>query len=153
MSGRHTLPLVVFTVFYTPSGLHVLADFLNKKLLKKENSNLGFVILMVIGITICTPKLLRPLHQDKLLLRKASQWLSENTQSTDVIAVPDLRISFYSNRKGIDYKHHTLIQDVQYIVQISKKNEESLMGSPGKVEYKYVNKNKRGVNVIIYKNL
>ncbi len=42
-----------------------------------------------------------------------------------------------------------------YIVRISKnqKDEAALMELQGKVEYEYVDKTKRGVNVIIYGNL
>ena len=123
MSGRHTLPLVVFTIFYIPSGLHVLANLLDKKLLKKGDANLGFVILIATGIAICTPKLFRPLHQDKRIFRKAAQWLTENTQPSDIVAVPDLRISFYSARKGADYKHHLFPEKPQYVVRVSKKKE------------------------------
>jgi len=123
MSGRHTLPLVVFTVFYIPSGLHIFADLLNKKFFKKGNANSGFMFLMTIGIVICSPKLFRPLHQDKLIFRKAAQWLAENTQPNDVIAVPDVRISFYSARKWADDKHSPFSQNPQYVVRVSKKQE------------------------------
>lgn len=124
MSCRHTLPLVVFTLFYAPAGLYVLAELLDKKLHKKENSKLGFFILIVLGIAICSPKLLRPLHQDKLIFRKAAQWLAENTQPNDVIAVPDLRISFYSTRKGIDYTHKPFPQNAEYEVRMLKNKRE-----------------------------
>jgi hypothetical protein len=124
MSRRHTLPLVVFTLFYVPTGLYVLADLLDKKLFKRDNSKLAFATFMAIGIAICCPKLLRPLHQDKLIFRKAAQWLAENTQPNDVIAVPDLRISFYSDRNGIDYTHKPFPQKVEYVVKILKNKRE-----------------------------
>jgi 4-amino-4-deoxy-L-arabinose transferase-like glycosyltransferase len=125
MSVRHTLPLVVFTIFHIPAGLHVLADLLNKKLLKKDNANLGFVILMVIGIVICSPKLVRPLHYDKIIFRKAARWLAENTQDKDLVAVPDLRISFYSGRKGAYYEQQEFPENARYVVRISKREDLS----------------------------
>jgi len=125
MSGRHTLPLVVFTVFYIPVGIQILADLFDKKLFKKGDANLGFVILIVIGMAICSPKLFRPLHQDKLIFRKVAQWLSENTEPGDIIAVPDLRLSFYSARKGVDYKHHSFPKNPNYLVAVSKKKNLS----------------------------
>ena len=120
MSGRHTLPLVVFTVFYIPAGIYVLADLLNKKLLKKSNANLVFVILMMMGITICSPKLFRPLHHDKLLIRKASQWLIENSEKDDIIAEHNSRIGFYASRKSVNYDSQAIPQEVKYVVKIFK---------------------------------
>jgi hypothetical protein len=69
--------------------------------------------------------LLRPLHYDKLIYRKAAQWLAENTREDDIVAVPDLRISFYSNRKSVDYKHKALSEIVQYVVRVSKKKSQT----------------------------
>jgi len=155
MSGRHTLPLVVFTIFYIPAGLQVLADLLDKKLLKKSDANLGFIILMVTGIAICSPKLFRPIRIEKQGYRAAAKWLKANTNSEDVIAVPDKRISFYAQRKEFVYENENIQEKADYIVKISKKqkDETPLMEPSGKVEYKYVNKNKRGIDVIIYRNL
>lgn len=120
MSVRHTLPLVVFTIFCVPIGLQMLASWLKERL-----SVSWFVVLTAIGIAICTQKLLRPVHHDKLIYRKAAQWLAENTRENDIIAVPDLRISFYSTRKGVDYKHKALSEIVQYVVRVSKKKSRT----------------------------
>ena len=131
MGVRHSLPLVVFTIFYIPIGLRVLANGLDEKIRKetkqmsKKQGNVQFfAILMAIGIVICTPKLFRPLRQDKLIFRKAAQWLAENTQPSDVTAVPDLRISFYSARKGIDYKHKPFPQEAEYEVRMLDNKRE-----------------------------
>lgn len=154
MDGRHTLPLVVFTLFYIPAGMFVLADLLNKKLLKKDNANLGFVILMVIGIVMCSPKLFRPLHHDKLLLRKAAQWLAENTQPSDVIAVRDKRIGFYAGRKIIGYEGQRLPRGAKYAVKVFKNPNDMASDKLGK-QYKkafsfYDNIKNR--TIVIYEN-
>ena len=125
ISGRHTLPLVVFTVFYIPAGLHTLADLLNKKFLKKDNANLGFMILMTIGIVICIPKLLRPLHHDKLLLREAARWLEGNSEKKDIIAEHDSRIGFYANRKSINYDIRAIPKEAKYVVKILKNKKNT----------------------------
>jgi hypothetical protein len=57
--------------------------------------------LLVIGIVICVPKLFRPIRIEKKGYRLAAEWLKENTTKEDVIAVPDIRISFYAERKGV----------------------------------------------------
>ncbi len=154
MSVRHTLPLVVFTIFYIPAGLHVLADLLNKKLLKKDNANLGFVILMVIGIVICGPKLFRPLHHDKRIFRKLALWIAENTEQKDIIAVPDLRISFYADRKGVKYNEQSIPKEARYTVKVLKNKADTPVSKQRLQTIKLFSiycKNKENV-FVIYRN-
>jgi hypothetical protein len=151
MDVRHTLPLVVFTIFFIPTGLDILARWLGEKCLKKNNVRFGFAILTTIGIAICIPKLLRPLHYDKLIFRKAAQWLSENTLPSDLIATPDLRISFYSEREGVYYKKQVPAKNVQYIVRVSKKKSLSdNQNLPKVVDILYADKSDR-YKIDIYK--
>jgi len=108
ISRRHCLPLVVFSIFYIPIGLQIFAEWLSNRFSKGclENNpkpQLWYFILVVVGVTICLPKLVRPLHIDKKGYRDAAEWLRENTAKKDIIAVPDRRISFYAERKGNDY--------------------------------------------------
>ena len=62
ISRRHCLPLVVLTIFYVPVGLNILADWLRRGFFKgqpqtEKNSRL-FIVLLIIGVVICLPKLL-----------------------------------------------------------------------------------------------
>lgn len=152
MDVRHTLPLVVFMIFFIPTGLDILAGWLNEKCLKKNNVRFGFVVLTTIGIAICIPKLLKPLHYDKLIFRKAAQWLSENTLPGDLIATPDLRITFYSEREGLHYKQQEPAKNVQYVIRVSKK--ESLTDAqslPKGVDILYTDKSYDKYRIDIYK--
>jgi len=152
MDVRHTLPLVVFMIFFIPTGLDILAGWLNEKCLKKNNVRFGFVVLTTIGIAICIPKLLKPLHYDKLIFRKAAQWLSENTLPGDLIATPDLRITFYSEREGLHYKQQEPAKNVQYVIRVSKK--ESLTDAqslPKGVDILYTDKSDDNYRIDIYK--
>ena len=129
MSGRHTLPLVVFTMFYIPTGLQALASGLNSKFSRGyEHSHRWFAILMVIGIAVCVPKLLKPLHYDKLAFRRAAQWLAQNTESSAILAVPDYRISFYAERQSIKMLDETIPDAAQYVVKLfsAKDGEQEL---------------------------
>jgi len=108
ISRRHCLPLVVFSIFYVPIGLQISAEWLNNRFSKgclenNPKSQPWFFILVVIGVTICLPKLVRPLRIEKKGYRDVAKWLRENTTKKDIIAVPDRRISFYAERKRIDY--------------------------------------------------
>ncbi|MBN1975691.1 MAG: glycosyltransferase family 39 protein [Sedimentisphaerales bacterium] len=124
MSGRHTLPLVVFTIFYIPAGIDALASWLNIKYSKGfEHTHRWFAILMVIGIAICALRLLIPLHSDKLFYRKAAQWLAQNTESSAIIGVPDYRISFYAERKSIKMPDEKIPEAAGYVVKAVDKTE------------------------------
>jgi len=152
MSVRHTLPLVVFTIFCIPMGLHMLASWLKERFPREKQRTVPwFFILTAVGIAICTPKLLRPLHYDKLIFRKAAQWLAENTREDDIIAVPDLRITFYSEHKGIHYEQQAPVENVQYVVKVSKKKDLSdNQNLPRAVNILYTDKSDRYM-IDIYK--
>lgn len=112
-------------------------------------------MLLLIGVSIYTPKLFRPIHAEKQGYRAAANWLKANTDSAAIVAAPDKLISFYAERKELVYENGNVPANVVYTVRILKKekDETTLMETSGKVEYKYVNKKKRGVDVIIYRNL
>jgi len=126
MSRRHTLPLVIFTIFYVPAGLEALASWLNEKFSKaierlfavKANADFWFMVLLVIGIAICSPKLLRPIRAEKQSYRDAARWLVENTDEKDIIAVSDSRIGFYSGRRGVEYNGRAIPKEAQYVVKV-----------------------------------
>ncbi len=133
MSRRHTLPLVVFTIFYVPVGLQALACWLDKKFSKtmerlfaiKANTNFWFLVLFVIGISICGPKLLRPIRIEKQSYRDAAQWLVKNTSEKDIIAVSDIRIGFYSGRRSVRYAGQAIPEEAQYAVKIFKNQKDT----------------------------
>jgi hypothetical protein len=130
LSRRHCLPLVVFTVFYIPVGLRTLGDWLAVKIPKGwlENNRkpqLWFFILIITGLAICTPKLLRPIHVDKKAYKEAAKWLKQNTRENDLIAVFDKRIGFYAERKRLEYEQN-IPREAQYIVTTAKSGDEKL---------------------------
>ena len=163
MSDRHTLPLLIIPILYVPIGLQELAIWCQKRFTKKiepsvatnRNERFWFLVLFLIGVSICVPKLLRPIRAEKQGYRAAAQWLKANTDMAATVAVPDKRISFYAERTGLVYEDENIPEKAEYIVKISQKQKDKLtLANPsGKVEYEYVDKAKRGTNVIIYRNL
>lgn len=163
MSNRHTLPLLIIPILYVPVGLQELAIWLQDRFSKKaepsaainHDERFWFLVLLLIGVSICTPKLFRPIRAEKQGYRAAAEWLKANTDSAAIVAVPDKRISFYAERRELVYENENIPEKIDYIVKVFKKqkDEAALMESSGKAEYKYVNKKKRGINVIIYKKL
>jgi hypothetical protein len=154
LSRRYTLPLVAFTIFYIPVGFHIIACWLGTKgVAVEKNVRRWFFILIVIGIGICATKLvmITPLRWEKQGYRDAAEWLSKNTDPTDIVAVPDMRIIFYAERKGIEYSEQ-LPEQANYIVRIAKSNDEKLgIDKNIKEEYStWVNSHKKS-KLVIYK--
>jgi hypothetical protein len=99
------------------------------------------------------PKLLRPLGADKHGYREAAQWLKENTRQEDAVAVPDLRISFYAERKGIGYTTE-IPEGTEYIVRIVRdEDEEALSGASAQKEFsaRVEKRKKNEKRVVIYR--
>lgn len=163
MSGRHTLPLVMFMIFYVPVGLQELACWFEKNFSKRAKQSLEiekgerfwFLVLFVIGICICVPKLLRPIRMEKEGYRMAAEWLEENVGREDLVAVPDKRISFYAECNGLTYNNGNIPANAVYTVKIFKKGESksALSGQLGRVEYEYADKREKEISVVIYKSL
>jgi len=158
MSRRHCLPLVVFLVFYVPKGLEILARwfedrFRRGRLQTNQQSQLFFFVLLAIGAVICMPKLLRPSGADKPGYRVAAKWLKENTGAEDVVAVPDLRISFYAERKGLKYATE-VPEGAEYLVRIvGNEDEEEDSDSIGQEKYSVSvdNQRKSKKKLLIYR--
>jgi hypothetical protein len=122
ISRRHCLPLVVLLTFYVPEGLELLARWLDLKFSKDRmqdarSSQRWFFILLAIGVGICAPKLLSSPGCDKQGYREAAEWLRQNSRPADVVAVPDLRISLYAERKGKNYTTE-IPEGTDYVVRI-----------------------------------
>lgn len=128
ISRRHCLPLIVLLIFYVPAGLEIMARWLEQRFSRNQvrsnqPSRRWFFVLLAIGACICTPKLLAPLGFDKQGYRDAAEWLRQNSRPQDVIAVPDLRISFYAERKGAAYADE-IPEGADYVVRIVGDEDE-----------------------------
>ena len=158
ISRRHCLPLVVLLIFYVPEGLEILAQWVEQRLSGGRTERCGpsqrwFFVLLAVGVGICMPKLLRPLGADKRGYREAAEWLKENARQEDVVAVPDLRLSLYAERKGTAYETE-IPQGTEYVVRIVKdQDEEALANGTGrKVFSARVEKRKKNEKrVVIYR--
>ncbi|MBN1392849.1 MAG: glycosyltransferase family 39 protein [Sedimentisphaerales bacterium] len=154
MSRRHILPLVVFTIFYVPLGLEALARWLGEKLSDKANTDFWFLVLFVIGVSICGLKMLRMEEQSRrdTAYKNAALWLAKNTCEEDVIAVPDGRIGLYSSRRSIQYDE-VIPKEAQYVVKVLK-DEKDTPSDKETIDVKEVfsiEKGDRKSKVIIYK--
>jgi len=162
VSKRWSLPLITFTVFYIPVGLRTMGNWLNNKRshpkqkidIPKKKRLSWFAILFLIGTGICTPKLFRPIRIEKQGYRDAAEWLRENTAAEDVVAVLDVRISFYAERKGLRYGKK-VPRRAKYAVRITE-DEDKKPKFNRTVQEKYsvwANKKEKKRKVVIYEVL
>jgi hypothetical protein len=137
VSQRWSLPLITFTIFYIPVGLGVIGSRLesrfpmNKQKTETAKGNRGswFLVLLLVGMCICIPKLLRPIRIAKQGYRDTAQWLRGNTAATDIIAVPDRRISFYAERNGVLFAGGRIPRSCEYAIrQFQSQGEMFLYG-------------------------
>jgi len=157
ISRRHCLPLVVFTIFYVPIGLQVLADWFANRFSKSQpasgkDCHRWFYILLIIGIIICLPKLLSRPGSDKPGYRTAAAWLKQNTAQDDLIATPDRRITFYAERKAIFYEN-SLPDKADYVVSVveNEAQKPDSTGTEQKLYSVWINKQKKKKIVIFTK--
>jgi len=162
ISRRHCMPIIVFTAFYIPVGLQILARRLSKRTSKNglavtKNRQRWFFILVAVGFSICTAKFGRiiPLRWEKQGYLDTAKWLKQNTNREDIIAVPDKRISFYAEREGLLYRE-SIPERAKYVVRIVKgENEELDTGGSARKEFSlWVNeKKKKAKRIVLYKIL
>jgi 4-amino-4-deoxy-L-arabinose transferase-like glycosyltransferase len=155
LSRRHTLTLIVFTIFYIPIGLEIMAGWICAKTSKgnsiRENKKQRcFYVLLFIGIAICLPKLFKLTSTQKYGYRETASWLSKNTFPTDIIATPDKRITFYAQRQGVEYSENTEITtDADFIVKIIKNSDEKFESDKYKEKYETWVDKKKAKRIIV----
>ena len=161
ISRRHCLPLVVMLVFFIPDGLEVLSKWLSGNVFKKtslagDGSGKLFVALLVLGIIIGVPKLLRPLGSDKEGYIAAAEWLKENSPKDAFVFCTDSRVGFYAERKNLSDLNKKKLPSELYIVEISKNGEGALSKEYGNVSEEYsgrVNPRDERKRITIYKRI
>lgn len=161
LSKRYILPLVVFTIFYVPIGLQVMGTWTAKHFSNKtaqtyvqmKEPRLWSFILLIVGMIICMPKLLRPMRIDKEGYRAAAEWLHNNTPKDELIAVFDLRISFYAERRGVKIVGNKIPPGVNFVVR--KSEAEGKEPPPtGKLQQEqsfYLNEWEKKSKLVIYR--
>jgi len=120
ISRRHCLPLVALLIFYVPTGLQVIANWLDKNFSRAQAANntpMWFFILLITGIIICSFKLLHPLRTDKQGYRDAANWLRKNTGPKNTIVAADERICLYAERQALIYSSEQLPGQPFYIIK------------------------------------
>ncbi|MCL5281644.1 MAG: glycosyltransferase family 39 protein [Planctomycetes bacterium] len=123
---RYALGMIALTIFYLPVGIEVMARWLSSihplpqpHWMPRRLPGLSwFHLLVAVGLAVCLPRLLLASPGTKVGYRAAAAWLQQNTKPGDVLAVPDVRISFYAQRQGLLYLQHPDSRRADYIIII-----------------------------------
>ena len=123
---RYALGMIALTIFCVPVGIDIVARWLNSlhalprpRWLPRRLPGLPwFYVLVAVGLVVCLPKLVMASPGDKAGYRAAATWLQENTKADAVLAVPDVRISFYAQRQGLLYVQHPNARCADYVIMI-----------------------------------
>ncbi|HUU20805.1 MAG TPA: glycosyltransferase family 39 protein [Sedimentisphaerales bacterium] len=164
ISRRHCMPMVVFTVFYIPVGLQIIARWLSKRASKsslsiKRNRQRWFFILVAVGFSICTAKFDRitPLGWKMQGYIDTAKWLKENTSEKDLIAMADSRIGFYAQRSSRRMDGEKIPGNTTYVVKfLDGKQAEDGITFNREVRKRYsvwMNKKKTKKRIVIYEVL
>ena len=164
MSRRHCMPIIVFTAFYIPVGLQILARWLSKRTSKnglavRKNRQRWFFILMAVGFSICTAKFGRitPLRWEKQGYIDTAKWLKENTSEKDLIAMADLRIGLYAQSSSRRMDGEKIPGNTTYVVKfLDGKQAEDSITFNREVQKRYsvwMNKKERKRRIVIYEVL
>ncbi len=119
---RYAVPMISLTILFLPIGLDALSAALGCiRALRAKPPSFWFRVLLMGSIVSCMPKLLlTPLRSEKIGLRKAGEWLYQNTPADSVVAEPDRRVSFYGRRRGLYYEQHPDSRKADYVVEIAR---------------------------------
>jgi len=164
ISRRHCMPIIVFTAFYIPVGLQIIACWLSKRTSKnglavRKNRQRWFFILVVVGFSICTAKFGRitPLRWEKQGYIDTAKWLKENTSEKDLIAMTDSRIGFYAQRSSRRMDGEKIPGNTTYVVKfLDGKQAEDSITFNREVRKRYsvwMNKKKTKKRIVIYEVL
>jgi 4-amino-4-deoxy-L-arabinose transferase-like glycosyltransferase len=156
VSRRHCMPMVVFTIFFVPFGMKMLALWISKGILKGLERRLLFHVLIAIGLVICCIKLARitPLRWEKEGYLVAAKWIEDNVSKNEIIVVPDQRITFYASRKGKRIGRK-IPKKVTYVVNITKEvSPEPVFNRPYRENFSVKLNNKDTTRrIVVYKLL
>lgn len=158
LSRRHTLPLVAFTIFFIPVGFQMIGNWLSRQNIwpkhsEQVNSRRWFLILISVGLIICGIKLVRmaPLRWEKQGYHDAAIWLNQSTEPNATIAVPDRRIAFYAERRGVEYDSEIPKQYAYIVAVIGRKGNGLVFDREVKEVYSTeLNRKKKNEKVVIY---
>ena len=105
-SGRHILPLSIFSIYWVGEGFIYLHDWLSHRMRSskiaflsgpKERALVAWFILFLLALTIILPKTLKPQRYERLPEKWAGRWIKTQYGQGARIVTTVPRVAFYAD--------------------------------------------------------
>lgn len=114
LSGRHVLPLILFSIYWVGEGLMAIYEWIYKKtesillfhrLIPRKQSVIIFVAVLVLLSAIVLPKTLKPQRYERLAEKWAGIWIKSQSGKGMTIFTTVPRVAYYAdgNFEYIDF--------------------------------------------------
>ncbi len=118
---RHIMTFSLMLCFLIPSGLDVVGMYMDKVYRLKQID--GSKLLLITGLIVCVVRFAKPIEYDKTHYVKAINWVSENVEQNELIAVDDPRIGYLSGREYITVWDDILSSGHEIVVETDSKRD------------------------------
>ena len=131
-SRRHLIPLVVLAIFCVGIGVYATGSWIHEKFqfdkLKSglrgrlRNVWIAQLLILIIIISVLLPKTLKPQRSDKLGIKKAGQWIRENSHiQSPAILSDSFRNAYYAGGK------HVHIERIEQAINLAREKKADYM--------------------------
>ncbi len=131
-SRRHLIPLVIPAIFCVGIGVYATGSWIHEKFqFDKLRSGLGGrlrnvwiaqLLILIIIISVLLPKTLKPQRSDKLGIKKAGQWIRENSHiQSPAILSDSFRNAYYAGGK------HVHIERIEQAINLAREKKPDYM--------------------------
>jgi hypothetical protein len=112
LSKRYLLPLSAGTIFFVPEGIRWVGLW-GERVMRAKNEMLSrtmrskvriSTVLLVLGIAVCLPRLVRPIRWEKEYYRQAARYVAKVTKPDERVWASDRWICLYADRQPADNK-------------------------------------------------
>ena len=131
-SRRHLIPLVIPAIFCVGIGVYATGSWIHEKFqfdkLKSglrgrlRNVWIAQLLILIIIISVLLPKTLKPQRSDKLGIKKAGQWIRENSHiQSPAILSDSFRNAYYAGGK------HVHIERIEQEINLAREKKPDYM--------------------------
>jgi 4-amino-4-deoxy-L-arabinose transferase-like glycosyltransferase len=131
-SRRHLIPLVIPAIFCVGIGVYATGSWIHEKFqfdkLKSglrgrlRNVWIAQLLILIIIISVLLPKTLKPQRSDKLGIKKAGQWIRENSHiQSPAILSDSFRNAYYAGGK------HVHIERIEQAINLAREKKPDYM--------------------------
>ena len=131
-SRRHLIPLVIPAIFCVGIGVYATGSWIHEKFqfdkLKSglrgrlRNVWIAQLLILIIIISVLLPKTLKPQRSDKLGIKKAGQWIRENSHiQSPAILSDSFRNAYYAGGK------HVHIERIEQAINLAREKKADYM--------------------------